>query len=202
MKSFHRFNRLIEDVSITSNRKSLLNRSSSGLAVVAGGFGQFYTLEVTIPRIKQKDALELNAFLDGLNGSVTPFKFNPKVKQLNRYSGSIIVKDNSEPSSRVPVRGLPLSKRVLKAGTYVRFENGDKVYQTVETLVSNSIGEGVLELNSIPMGRVPDTGEQVLFQDVEFTVILNPEFKPRIFADYSNFTESQVIELEEKWSIG
>ena len=202
MQNFGRFNNLIESVSITSNRKSLLNRASSGLAVVAGGFGQFYTLEVAIPKIKQEEALELNAFLDGLNGSATPFKFNPKVKQFNRYTGSIIVKDNSEPSSRVPVEGLPLSKRVLKAGTYVRFENGDKVYQVIEDLVSNSIGEGVLELNSTPMGRVPDIGERVLFQDVEFTVILNPDFKPRIFADYSNFTESQVIELEEKWSIG
>ena len=202
MKDFYRFNRLIEDVSITSNRKSLLNRSSSGLAVVAGGLGQFYTLEVTIPKIKQEDALELNAFLDGLNGSATPFKFNPKVKQFNRYTGSIIVKDNSELGSNIPVRGLPLSKRVLKAGTYVRFENGDKVYQVIEDLVSNSIGEGVLELNSVPLGRVPDIGEPVLFQDVEFTVILNPDFKPRIFANALSFSQTQTIQLEEKWSIG
>ena len=202
MKDFHRFNRLIKDVSIISNKQSFFNRASSGLAVVAGALGQFYTLEVTIPKIKQEEALELNAFLDGLKGSVTPFKFNPKLTQFNSYTGSIIVKDNSEPSSSIPVRGLPLSKIVLKVGTFVKFENGDKVYQTVETLISNSIGEGVLKLNSAPLLRVPDAGERILFQDVEFTVVLSPNFKPLIFADYTEFAETQVIELEEKWSIG
>ena len=189
----------LNKLGITPIINSRAERSLSGAYQSTISAGGYFVLDCELRRSTYDIAKRIAGFLMGLQGNTTTFKIElPEILiKTSLYSGNILVKGASQTGRFVNVDGLPIStNRILNTGDFIKFANSPKIYMLSKDLNSGGAGEGLLTLHTPLLGILPSDNENVVFKNVEWTVVL----KEIVSFDVNVFMRSGwSFTLEEVW---
>jgi hypothetical protein len=176
MADFPFFKELLSNIAIRHVTNAAVNRSITGNRQAFGYVGGYWELMATMARCDYDKAKQIASFINSLEGRSGTFNIvlPQRITRNSYYSGSIFVKGASQTGKAILVDGLAVSQTILKNGDFIKFENSAKVYQLSSDLVSDSGGEGTLNLHMAIVGNLPADNEIVIHRpsEVSWTVAL------------------------------
>jgi hypothetical protein len=146
------------------------------------GFGvSFYTMAGKYASLTPSQAAPITAFIAQQYGMTESFQivfprisYN-KAADYAQAVGNIKVKTAATKGAYiVALKGLGVSKTVMKAGDFFKFNGHSKVYMCTEDLVSNSSGEASIYFSGKLVVNVA-VDEVLTINAVPFTVILDQD---------------------------
>lgn len=179
-----------------------IQRSESGMREVSGGLGNYFVITLEFGPLEFTAAKEFYGWVNSLQGRLYTFPLViPHICDSKSTTDNLILVNGADQTSKqVNVDGLtPNEKGILRQGDFVQFgTSSKKVYTLAKDLNSDSLGEGVLYLNSLILGNSTNDNEQVIFRNVQFTVALKEDFQ--VWSINAFMRTNFSLQLEEVWN--
>ena len=131
---------------------------------------QRWAFKLSYTKRRRDEMAPLIAFAVAARGQFVTFLFVPPVIGSRRAgSGSPVVRVSTAKGRSVPVHGVAAGATIGKAGDYVKFANGTKVYMLTADALANGSGQANLAIEPALYAGVT-AGEAVILDNVPFTV--------------------------------
>lgn len=137
----------IKEIRFRMNSQTGMHRSSfTGHQYVTVWPGQWWEVDVTLPKMERAEAEEWNAFFASLNGQEGYFRLGDPDGTTARGTagGTPLVNGASQTGQDLITDGWDLSAVVLKAGDYIQID--DTLYKVLEDVTSDGSGNATLSL--------------------------------------------------------
>ena len=126
---------------ITSKTFTELTTYGMNTQVGKRGNPHKWLIDFTTRLLNHKDARELTAFLDSLDGQYNTFTLPCSLPFLGSSTSFNVAANAVAGSNTVDVKNLQLNDvEALVVGDYINFDNHSKVYKIMQTVTSNGSG--------------------------------------------------------------
>lgn len=132
---------------ITSKTFTEVTEYGMNTEVAKRGDQHKWWIDFTTRLLNHRQARELSAFLDSLDGRYNTFTLPCPLPYLGKSTSFITDGTSYAGSDTIDVTGLLSNQsEVLVIGDYITFDNHDKVYKIKETIDSSVAGSGVMKI--------------------------------------------------------
>lgn len=131
---------------------------------------QRWAFKLSFGQCSRSEIAPLIAFAIAQRGQFGSFTFSPPVVgSRSAGAGYPVVRASTAAGRSVPVHGVGAGALIAKAGDYVKFANGSKVYMLTADAVANASGQASLSIEPALYAGV-SVGEAVILDSVPFNV--------------------------------
>ena len=157
-------------LTVRSLQPTQTSQSQSLKRQVRSRGSQRWAFKLSFGQCNRSEIAPLIAFAVAQRGQFGSFTFSPPVVgSRSAGAGSPVVRVSTASGRLVPVHGVGAGVLIAKAGDYVKFANGSKVYMLTADAVANSSGQASLSIEPALYAGV-SAGEAVILDNVPFTV--------------------------------
>lgn len=157
-------------LTIRSLQPTQTSQSQSLKRQVRSRGSQRWAFKLSFGQCNRAEIAPLIAFAVAQRGQFGSFTFSPQVVgSRSAGAGSPVVRVSTASGRSVPVHGVGANATIAKAGDYVKFSNGTKVYMLTADAVANASGQASLSIEPALYAGV-SAGESAILDNVPFTV--------------------------------
>ena len=181
-------------VTLKSLQPSLSSTAHSLKRQVRSRGGQRWSFKLSYGHMRRDEMAPLIAFALAQRGQFGSFTFIPPVIGSRRAgAGALTVRTATSSGRSVPVQGA-VSTAIAKAGDFVKFTNGTKVYMLTADVTTNSSGQATLSIEPALYAAV-SVSEAVVLDSVPFTVAFASDLQETPIAETIFSWDCELVEV-------